>query len=225
MSEYQSCEYGIATDSVLFCHKHPDSSQGMQSVYLLDDNNTIILMEVRGALAMYQHWEPTKSDIEKLRKHFATAIGPWEPQCYYDGKPTMDIMGMEWMSFHTAWEHGHPPEKTNNNTEGVNTVQEPLTVTALDPNKKVMYDPPSETPNEPYFIDALQHESEDENPLLFVVAKEQMKPREWLGKAFHLSIDYSSFLCHPEVDTFLDHLDHDELMGHNEPFDTLAFAI
>jgi len=48
-------------------------------MYLLDDDDTIIPMEIRGALNMYQHWEPTKDDVDKLTKHFATAIGPWEP--------------------------------------------------------------------------------------------------------------------------------------------------
>jgi len=33
------------------------------------------------------------------------------------------------------------------------------------------------------------------------------------------------FLCKPDIDHFLDTLDEGKLMGHNEPFDTLAFAI
>jgi len=220
-SEYQSREYGIAIDSR---HKHPDSSCGTQSMYLLDDDDTIIPMEVRGALAMYQHWEPSNDDVEKLKRHFATAIGPWEPHQYYNRKPTMDIMGSEWMSFHAAREKEQPSGATHIAVDN-GAKKHPLTKIVIDHNQSVINTPPSETPNEPFFIDALQYEGEDENPLLYVDAKEQMKPRECLGKAFHLSIDFSSFICDPDVDTFLDHLDHDELMGHNEPFDTLAFAI
>jgi len=36
-------------------------------MYLLDDDDTIIPMEVRGALSMYQHWEPDKTDILNSR--------------------------------------------------------------------------------------------------------------------------------------------------------------
>jgi len=65
----------------------------------------------------------------------------------------------------------------------------------------------------------------DENPLLYLDAKEQLKPKERLGKSFHLSINYTMFLHKPDIDCFLDTLDDGKLMGHNEPFDTLAFAI
>jgi len=197
-------------------------------MYLLDDEDTIIPMEVRGALSMYQHWEPDENDISKLKKHFATAIGPWEPYKYYDGKPTMDIMGEEWMSFHTAQEEEHKSDddpKPLIDTPGQqNQVQcEPTDgSTSILP---ILHSEPSETPNELFFIDALQEVGGDENPLLFLDAKEQLKPKERLGKAFNLSIDYTMFLQEPEIDHFLDTLDDGELLGHNEPFDTLAFAI
>jgi len=85
--------------------------------------------------------------------------------------------------------------------------------------------PPSRIPNELFFSDALQEEGGDENPLLYLDAQEWLKPKEWLGKAFHLSIDYNTFLRGPKIDNFLNNLDNSEIMGHNEPFDTLAFAI
>jgi len=47
----------------------------------------------------------------------------------------------------------------------------------------------------------------------------------WIGKAFHLSIDYQQYLSYPEVNQFLDHLTNDDLYGHNDPFDFFTFAI
>jgi len=214
-SEYQSREFGVAIDSIPTRHKHPDGTPSTQSMYLLDDDGTIIPMEVQGALAMYQHWEPAKDKISKLKKHFVTAIGPWEPHRYYDGKPTMEIMGSEWMSFHTA------KEVKNTNVEV--DASPPIMQETFPHN--VFLSPPSEIPNEPFFIDALQDEDGDDNPPLYVNAAENLKPKECLGKAFHLSINYITFLCNPEVNNFLDNLDNSELLGHNEPFNTLAFAI
>jgi len=44
-------------------------------------------------------------------------------------------------------------------------------------------------------------------------------------KAFHLTMDFSTFVCNAQVDSFLDDLDHTELLGYHEPFDTYAFAM
>jgi len=55
-SEYQSCEYDIAINSVSTWHRHHNGMvQGTQCMYLLEDDNTIIPIEIRGALNMYQH--------------------------------------------------------------------------------------------------------------------------------------------------------------------------
>jgi len=197
-------------------------------MYLLDDEDTIIPMEVRGALSMYQHWEPDENDISKLKKHFATAIGPWEPYKYYDGKPTMDIMGEEWMSFHTAQEE---ERKSDNDPKPLIDTPSQQNQVQCEPTNgststlPVLHGRPSKTPNELFFINTLQEVGGDENPLLYMDAKEWLKPKERLGKAFHLSLDYTMFLQEPEIDHFLDMLDDGELLGHNEPFDTLAFAI
>jgi len=83
----------------------------------------------------------------------------------------MDIMGLEWMSFHAAQEKEQPSETTHIEVD-TDAEKHPLTKVVINHNQSVINTPPSKTPNEPFFIDALQYEGEDENPLLYVDAKE-----------------------------------------------------
>jgi len=104
----------------------------------------------------------------------------------------MDIMGLEWMSFHTAREEecqmstdspilGKEPHDTL-----TNTIVSPMLTNNKMNNLPNLMNHPSKQPNKSFFIDALQDEDECEDPLLFVDAKDQMKPKEQLGKAFHM---------------------------------------
>jgi len=184
---------------------------------------------------MYQHWEPDAADIQKLKKYFATAIGPWEPYKYYDKKPTMEIMGEEWMSFHMAREEERS-ENDAQETEAQETNKLEITKCKSHHNKLTIQKQhgeavstskmaPSEVPNEPTFMDALQDGDGDENPLLLADEKSNLKPQDCLGKAFHLAINYSTFLCKPEINQFLEQMDADKFFGYNEPFNTFAFVI
>jgi len=75
-SELQMCNYGINIDSVSHQHKHPDGTPGMQAMYLLDGDNTIIPFIVQGALSMYRHTTPTHEELEALLKHHV-AYSTW----------------------------------------------------------------------------------------------------------------------------------------------------
>jgi len=140
----------------------------------------------------------------------------------------MEIINSEWMSFHAAQEEERQPttaHEAKEEKQATNKIAEQLPPHFVTHMLTVLATLPSEEPNKLFFMDALQAKDGDENPLLFKDAKEKLKPHNWIGKAFHLSIDYSTFLHNPAVDLFLDKIDHDELLGHNEPFDTMAFAI
>jgi len=82
---------------------------------------------------------------------------------------------------------------------------------------------PSETSIEPLFTQ--QAKDEDLEEPYYFDPSDKMSKRNQRGRAFHLSINYDQFLCKAEVNSFLNGLDNEELLGYNEPIDTFAFAL
>jgi len=83
--------------------------------------------------------------------------------------------------------------------------------------------PPSETPNEPMFDARFTNEPEEEP--YFLDPSDNMSDKARRSKAFHLSLNYDQFVHDAQVNHFLNDLEDEELLGHFEPFDTMAFAI
>jgi len=234
MSEFQTCEYGIPIDSVSECHQHPDGTPGTQAIYLQDEEDTIINLSMCGALAMFEHWTPTTDDLQTLPRKFATAPGPWQPQSFYNGQPTIPTINDSYEYFSTydastMLAFMNTQEKLSDKNSETNHIQEPTIAVTHDPAYLALLQlVPSELPNEPFFLDAYQTDVEldhaqDSNsyadPSAYFDTKHQ------LCRAFHLSIDYTQYLRNSTVDQFPNQLDDHDLLGHNEPMDTLAFAI
>ena len=78
-------------------------------------------------------------------------------------------------------------------------------------------------PPEGTFIDAVQHEDDFDDDL-FLQPSQDMSPANRLGRAFHLSADKNTFIREGQVYDLLEELDDRELLGYNEPFDSLAFT-
>ena len=79
------------------------------------------------------------------------------------------------------------------------------------------------------FQDASEHPIDPEighkeQELYFFDASDDFQPCSCLGKAFHLSLDYESFLWDHEVDSFIEDLDQDELFGQNISFDGYGYV-
>jgi hypothetical protein len=75
-----------------------------------------------------------------------------------------------------------------------------------------------------YFLDAIQ-DNNDYNSNLFGDLSHDMSPRNRLGRAFHLSIDPNMFMREGRIYNFLDKIDNQELLGYNEPFDSMGFTV
>ena len=79
------------------------------------------------------------------------------------------------------------------------------------------------------FQDASEHSidpeiGDKEQELYFFDTSDDFQPCARLGKAFHLSLDYESFLRDHEVDSFIEDLDQDELFGQNISFDGYGYV-
>jgi len=85
---------------------------------------------------------------------------------------------------------------------------------------------PSEKPNEPFFLNTGQTtpNEKEEEPYYFDPS-DDFSEKKRRGRTFHLSMDYNLFMRSAQVDKFLDDIDDEELLGHHEPFDALAFAM
>jgi hypothetical protein len=86
------------------------------------------------------------------------------------------------------------------------------------------YEEEGKEPNILHFINAVQYKDDCDNDL-FGDPSSDMSPRNWLGRAFHLSMDPSIFMREGKTYDFLDEMDNQELLGYNEPFDSLGFTI
>ena len=58
----------------------------------------------------------------------------------------------------------------------------------------------------------------------FLTSFHNFKARSCFGKAFLLSLE-GNFICVLYVDAFLEDLDWKELLGYNDPMDTVAYAV
>ena len=74
------------------------------------------------------------------------------------------------------------------------------------------------------FIDAVQNE-DDMDDDLFEDPLQDISPTTRLGRAFHLTIDPNVFMREGKIYDFLEDLDNQELLGYNEPFDSLGYTM
>ena len=109
--------------------------------------------------------------------------------------------------------------KADENPDGDN-FQDAHDEEQLDLNE--FMDPVGEVKPELAFLDAVQ---KVEERLYYYDPSDDMSPKSRLTRAFHLSVDYESFVREKDVDNLLDNLPDDDLLGHHEPWDTRAFAI
>jgi hypothetical protein len=82
--------------------------------------------------------------------------------------------------------------------------------------------PSDTTGGEPYFYDASTNS--DEHGLYYFDPSDATLEANFIGHAFHLSIDYDKVIDSVEVDKYLMQLDDAELRGEHEEFDTFAYA-
>jgi hypothetical protein len=97
---------------------------------------------------------------------------------------------------------------------------------------------PDEVRMEPFFTDANEYEEgkepdilhflnavqdkDDFDDYLFGDPSPNMSPRNLLGRAFHLSIDPTICMREGRIYDSMDKTDNQELLGYNEPFDSLG---
>jgi hypothetical protein len=111
-----------------------------------------------------------------------------------------------------------PSLETDRTTYDTTTVAHANTTSIRDPTI-----PTSVTVNELPFLDAQERMHDDD--AYFYDPSDNLSPAARLGRAFHLSVDYTFFIRDHHVDTFLAQLHDDELYGYNEPFDTYAYGM
>jgi hypothetical protein len=83
LSEFQCRDFGCIVDSVSRRHRLSDSAHGTQS-FQPPDLDVPIPFELRGCLMAFQHFLPTRNDMEKLTPVDITSSIPWDPNEHYE---------------------------------------------------------------------------------------------------------------------------------------------
>ncbi len=196
-SEFQTRESGVSINLVTTrCH-HVDGEKETQSIYLHDDNDTIIPMKIRTALFCFQHW--TSNDNKTFPIQYMTNIGPWEPQRFYDANdPLNPIIS----PVSTAYNTTSSPVAINTNMTNKGSNAKPMEMTKVTQpmgTKMPWSTIPSELPNEPKFMTSNTPTDEEEEPYFFDPS-DNMSEKSRQGRAFHLSTNLDEFICTSEVD-------------------------
>jgi len=89
-SKFQTHESGVSINLIAVRHQWVDGEQGTQSIYLHNDNDTVIPMKIQAAVFCFQHWPI--NDSKTFPVHYMTNIGPWEPRQYYDTENPLDLV-------------------------------------------------------------------------------------------------------------------------------------
>jgi len=151
-----------------------------------------------------------------------TNVGPWEPQQYYDADGSLElVITPTSTAYNTMLSSTTKGIKQNDPFEGTTEL---IPIAPAATNAPTMSIPPSEKPNEPQFMTSCALKDDKEEPYYFDPS-DNMSDKNRRGHAFHLTTDLTTFVRDAEVDKVLDNLDSEELLGYNEPFDTLAFSM
>jgi len=158
MSEFQTCKFGIAVDSVSKWHQHPDGQPGIQAIYLHDEDDTVIPLQTWGALSMFQHWTPMTKDLRTLPHRYVMPPGPWKPQSFYNGQPPIPMLNDSIDYLSTQEGINHPmTEELKRELPLFN----PITHNPI--YNSILHASPAETLNKPFFMDTYQHKNKQKH--------------------------------------------------------------
>ena len=97
----------------------------------------------------------------------------------------------------------------------------------VDPTTEIFYDvldPPNESAPDDDIFHATSSNTPDTDGLFYFDPSDIDHGTEFMGCAFHLTLDPQDAIDSHDVDIFLFTLDYDELRGAHEEFDSFAYV-
>jgi hypothetical protein len=240
LSEYQCRDYGCIVDSVSRAHRLTTTTNGTQCFQppSLDDP---IPFELRGCLMAFQHYLPTRTDMNTLTPVDITSKLPWDPNAHYESPLILPVLHTTTATSSTSIPTSPLPPVEDLEAPNLVTVAPPFDLVFQQPCAVV---PPSTLSPVPAFDIAIDdvasqysdsnasdmlpdhhHDSSGPVPLSHppAVPSDNVEPPyaydpsdatiPLKGNAFHLTFDFRIFLREHEVDAFLETLTDDELFG------------
>lgn len=232
LSEYQCRDAGCVIDTVSNNHRHRDGSLGSQSFEPNPD--ACFTFERFGALMSLRIRKPTMAEYASWKDKAIPVCseGPWKPSDHFENDAMRSMLCLaqqddEIEQFLDANEvedpEEDPPEEVfSDATQSTAAYEETLYI--------------GHEPDEP---DLLFFDPDDDDFDCFVATSDDLSTKARLGRIFHLSIDHFAAghirtddslhrvqtVRESTVDELLDDLSNEELYGHDQTFDSFAFAV
>ena len=220
LSEFQLRTRGCIVDSTYKGHRGADHKPGTQCIETTDDEDgTVYTIPLRlcDALMSFAISELTAEDLATLPIVDITPDGVWCPSDFNETGRGLSFTdsGFDPTCFaqlatvdDTATELFH---------DAVPNIPDLYPMPTTNPTPI----PPPCTDDDPIFHDAQDHLLPNDGH--FFDPADSTEHFGFIGRAFHLSLDPSTVIDSVDVDRFLMQLDHTELRGDHEDFDSFAY--
>ena len=231
-SKFQLRTRGCIVDSTFKEHRGADSLPGTQRILTPDDEkgtSYIIPLHLRDALMIFNITMPTEDDLTSLPLVDLTPDGIWTPSDFNEMDPGLSFVDSHFdppclaQTIATTSDHTRGDKELTSHTGETHSMSDPKP----DPITEIFYDAP-ETPDASTSDDDIFHatssHTSDTEGLYYFDPSDTEHGTTFVGRAFHLTLDPQDAIDSHDVDTFLFTLDHDELRGANEAFDTFAYV-
>jgi hypothetical protein len=226
ISEFQVRDHGLIIDSISTKHMiNLDGNTGTQSFWVSPEQR--LPLRLKGGLMTFTYTKPSWEDMEKLDVIEITNEMPWHPVLHSD-----DPLAIRTMNENSAFNIKMDPPAPL--FEDLWHIDQGGT---HDSEGDTFYDTTSTTfPVAGYSSDTfLCSRNQDNEQAMFYFDPADISTKGQYGRAFHLTLNFDSFLTKREeptvfvrestVDALLTRIDNAELTGQNESFDSYVYAI